>query len=256
MAKLKLVELFAGCGGMSLGLEANGIVLYFANELSPMASETFAYNILQENLQYKKEQEEISNKVLWLKSHHKRENLENRLRENPFGTRTGKYSDLTPSTNLDKKLLIGDVNELVSFFRKNEDLCQNIRQRDIDLISGGPPCQGFSLAGKRIKNDYKNSLPLSFANLANQLRPKIVLLENVKGITAPFKGENGEKYYAWLEVAKAFALCDYIPICVMLNAKYFGAPQYRPMFFLLAYRNYILKMKKTKLFLMEYFCLK
>jgi DNA (cytosine-5)-methyltransferase 1 len=41
---LKHIELFAGCGGMTLGLEAAGFELYFANELSPMAGETFAYN--------------------------------------------------------------------------------------------------------------------------------------------------------------------------------------------------------------------
>ena len=42
----KHIELFAGCGGMSLGLDAAGFELLFANELSPMAGETFAYNIL------------------------------------------------------------------------------------------------------------------------------------------------------------------------------------------------------------------
>ena len=51
--KPKHIELFAGCGGMSLGLETAGFELFFANELSPMAGETFAYNILNEDLQEK-----------------------------------------------------------------------------------------------------------------------------------------------------------------------------------------------------------
>ena len=46
------VELFAGCGGLSLGLETAGFELLLANELSPMASETFAYNIL--NIDFEK----------------------------------------------------------------------------------------------------------------------------------------------------------------------------------------------------------
>ena len=48
---LKHIELFAGCGGMSLGLEAAGFDLFMANELSPMAGETFAYNLIGEDLQ-------------------------------------------------------------------------------------------------------------------------------------------------------------------------------------------------------------
>ena len=48
------IELFAGCGGLSLGLETAGFQLLLANELSPMASETFAYNILDADLENKK----------------------------------------------------------------------------------------------------------------------------------------------------------------------------------------------------------
>ena len=54
------IELFAGCGGLSLGLEATGFKLHMANELSPMAGETFAYNMLGEDLQLLAEEEIIS----------------------------------------------------------------------------------------------------------------------------------------------------------------------------------------------------
>ena len=48
--KFQHIELFAGCGGMSLGLDAAGFDLFMANELSPMAGETFAFNLFGENL--------------------------------------------------------------------------------------------------------------------------------------------------------------------------------------------------------------
>ena len=47
------IELFAGCGGLSIGLDAAGFSLFMANEISPMAGETFAFNVLGEDLQTK-----------------------------------------------------------------------------------------------------------------------------------------------------------------------------------------------------------
>ena len=230
--KLKHIELFAGCGGMSLGLEAAGYDLYFANELSPMAGETFAYNILNETL---KGNESIY-KTLWIKSQFPKNKIEKRLRENPFETHKGTYSDIKDDTILDDKLLIGDINELLTIFEEKPALVNIIRNSQIDLISGGPPCQSFSLAGKRERNNHKNTLPASFARIAGMIQPKTVLLENVKGITSPFT-EDGIKYYAWLEVSKAFVLEGFVPVCMMLNSKYFGVPQNRPRFILQAYRK-------------------
>lgn len=236
MNKLSHIELFAGCGGMSLGLETAGFELLFANELSPMAAETFAYNILGEDLGQKAVLGEKASKSLWIKSKFPPENLKDRLRENPFSTADGKYSDLHSSTVLDGKILIGNIDHLLHFLNNNTKIVQQLKKKNVDLISGGPPCQSFSLAGKREKNNEKNQLPLSFSKLAGLIQPKVVLLENVKGITAPFT-ENGEKYYAWLEVSKAFVLQGFVPVCMMVNSKYFGVPQNRPRFILLAYRK-------------------
>ena len=217
---------------MSLGLESAGYDLYFANELSSMAGETFAYNILNETL----EDNTNPKHTLWINSQYSKKDIHNRLRENPFEAPKGKYTDINNKTNLKNKLLIGDINELLAFFEKNPDIIATIKKEEIDLISGGPPCQGFSMAGKREKNDYKNSLPLSFVRISGMIKPKTILLENVKGITSPFT-ENDEKYYAWLEVSKAFVLEGFVPVCMMLNSKYFGVPQNRPRFILIAYRK-------------------
>jgi DNA (cytosine-5)-methyltransferase 1 len=230
--KLKHIELFAGCGGMSLGLESAGYDLFLANELSPMASETFAYNLLNETL----EGNESPNKTLWIKSQFPKEEIDKRLRESPFDAPKGAFSDIEDDTILENKLLVGDINELLSIFQERPVLINTIRNSEIDLISGGPPCQSFSLAGKRERDNHKNTLPASFARIAGMIQPKTVLLENVKGITSPFT-EDGKKYYAWLEVSKAFVLEGFVPVCMMLNSKYFGVPQNRPRFILTAYRK-------------------
>lgn len=248
--KLNHIELFAGCGGMSIGLDAAGYDLYFANELSPMAGETFAYNILNETLEGNSE----PNKTLWIKSQFPKDKIEHRLRENPFEACNGKYSDIDKKTDLKGKLLIGDINQLLQFLNENPKLVSQIQKEDIDLLSGGPPCQSFSLAGKREKDNHKNTLPLSFAQITGLIKPKTVLLENVKGITSPFT-QDGEKYFAWFEVAKAFALEGYVPVCIMLNSKYFGVAQNRPRYIMFAYRldvfNKILKTVHSKHIILE-----
>ncbi|MGK9118041.1 DNA cytosine methyltransferase [Olivibacter jilunii] len=234
--RYKHIELFAGCGGMSLGLDAAGFDLYFANELSPMAGETFAFNILDEDLNKKAEQGEVAGKVKWINSNFAENDLSSRLRENPFLAKNGPFSDISTLQDIKGKLLIGDIDDLLIFLNGKPDIVQQIREDSIDLLSGGPPCQSFSLAGRRQKNDHKNQLPLSFAKIAGLIRPKVVLLENVKGITSPFI-EEGNKYYAWLEVSKAFVLEGFVPVCMMLNSKYFGVAQNRPRFILFAFRH-------------------
>nr|WP_321353770.1 DNA (cytosine-5-)-methyltransferase [uncultured Draconibacterium sp.] len=240
----KHIELFAGCGGMSLGLDVAGFDLFFANELSSMASETFAFNILGEDLQCKADSKEIAEKVLWIKSKYERNNLKDRLRENPFDVKDAEFSDLDEHVDLKDKLLVGNIDDLLKYFTSMPSVVESLVDEDIDLLSGGPPCQSFSLAGKREKNNDKNLLPLSFAKFAGLIQPKVVLLENVKGITAPFT-EEGKKYYAWLEVAKAFSLEGFVPVCMMLNSKYFGVPQNRPRFILLAFREDVFQKIKT-----------
>jgi DNA (cytosine-5)-methyltransferase 1 len=242
MSKKTHIELFAGCGGLNLGLNTAGFELYFANEISPMAGETFAYNFLNEDLGKLAVENKSSKNVLWIKSAFEKNDLKNRLKENPFkGEKT--VSDLQNNISLKNKLLLGNVDHLLAYLIKNRKFNQ-IQKLNIDLVSGGPPCQSFSLAGKREKDNEKNLLPLSFAKFAGLTKPKVVLLENVKGITSPFN-EDGVKYYAWLEVSKAFVLEGYYPICMMINSKYFGVPQNRPRFILLAYRKDIFfKLKK------------
>ena len=57
----------------------------------------------------------------------------------------------------------------------------------VDLLAGGPPCQGFSVAGRRRPDDPRNSLFEAYLDLVDILDPPLVLLENVSGFTADFK---------------------------------------------------------------------
>jgi len=63
-----------------------------------------------------------------------------------------------------------------------EDFVEETGIRQIDLLVGGPPCQGFSLAGKRDKKDPRNSLFMEYVKYLNYFKPKMFIMENVRGI--------------------------------------------------------------------------
>lgn len=225
------IELFAGCGGMALGMDRAGFKLKFANEISPMASNTFAYNLLGIDISIK------NLKVKWIHSKYSENQFDKRLRENLLAHKIDENCEIDHNSNLstlENCLLVGDVRHLRNKFI--EIGVSDPYKGTLDLISGGPPCQSFSLAGKRELNNYKNRLPLDFAEICKMLNPKVVLLENVKGILSAFT-EDKTKYYAWLEVAKIFAIKGFAPICMLINSKYFGVAQNRPRYIMLALRK-------------------
>ena len=235
------IELFAGCGGLSLGLGSEGFKLLVANELSPMAAETFAFNLLGLNLEDRGINE--GDKVFWISSEHKRSESKARLRENPSKAAglDGKHSDLQgltkPNAQLRGSMLVGSILDLNRLLAEDKGIAKALRDGlgdgGVDLVSGGPPCQSFSMAGMRQRSNERNSLPWAFAEFVRTVKPKIALLENVTGILRAFNID-GEKYYAWYEVAKAFAVEGYIPICLHVNAKFVGAGQNRPRFVMIA----------------------
>lgn len=234
---MKHIELFAGCGGLCLGLEKAGFRLKFANELSPMASETFAFNLLNESLLEHPLPD--SRKTVWLSSNFSTEEMGRRLREDPrtFPVDEKNCELAEDGHNLDNgNLVVGNILSLNNWLKSRPEVTQRLQQENLDLVSGGPPCQSFSLAGLREKNNEKNSLPWAFANFVDMVKPKITLLENVTGILRPFT-ENGQKYYAWFEVAKAFAKINYVPLALHINAKFAGVAQNRPRFILISVRE-------------------
>lgn len=108
-----------------------------------------------------------------------------------------------------------------------------IGKREIDVIFGGAPCQGFSLIGKRAMDDPRNQLVHHFVRLVQELKPKYFVFENVKGLTV------GTHRRFLQEIVEAFQGCDYelqLPYKV-LNAADYGVPQSRQRLFLMGARK-------------------
>jgi DNA (cytosine-5)-methyltransferase 1 len=104
--------------------------------------------------------------------------------------------------------------------------------KGIDLIIGGPPCQGFSIAAsnRRKKDDPRNHLYLHYVRAVEMIRPKFIIVENVKEIVK-FKLENGELLLT--DFTNRLEKLGYKLNWRMLNAKNFGVPQDRIRFFLI-----------------------
>jgi DNA (cytosine-5)-methyltransferase 1 len=96
-------------------------------------------------------------------------------------------------------------------------------EEDIDIIVGGPPCQGFSIAGKRDKNDPRNSLFMEFCKYLEFFKPKAFIMENVIGILS-MKTESGEKV---IDIILEQLNKNYNCKINKLYASDFGVPQNR-----------------------------
>ncbi len=108
-----------------------------------------------------------------------------------------------------------------------------IGDRDIDVVFGGPPCQGFSLIGKRALDDPRNSLVFHFLRLVLELNPKYFVMENVRGITI------GHHRQFLKEIIEEFRKNGYNveENYQVLNAAHYGVPQNRERLFLLGCRQ-------------------
>lgn len=109
----------------------------------------------------------------------------------------------------------------------------------VDLIAGGPPCQGFSMAGQRKSNDPRNKLSNEYIKVVDLVRPKYLVLENVSGFNAAFKDKNGvknKKPYAMVVKEKLEKL-GYTIFHDYVNCEKYGVPQQRKRFLMIGVRN-------------------
>lgn len=98
---------------------------------------------------------------------------------------------------------------------------KGIYSGDLDVLVGGPPCQGFSIAGPRDMNDKRNSLYLAMVELAKRLKPRAVVLENVPGMLQTNGGIGARR------IIGDFLSIGYKMVPKLLYAPDFGVPQIR-----------------------------
>lgn len=131
--------------------------------------------------------------------------------------------------NFPEKTVIGKDIRLVS----SDEIKESLKGKDLDLLAGGPPCQGFSLIGLRDPNDERSRLVFEFIRVARDLQPKFLMMENVPGMLSAQKGDFVK------EVVKLIEEAGYnvrLPLKV-LNAAEYGVPQNRKRVFILASRK-------------------
>lgn len=173
--KYKSIELFAGAGGLALGLEQAGFSHIGLIEWDKAATDTLKLN--------------------------------------------------RPNWNV----LCGDV-EIVASENLEEEF--NIKKGQLDLLSGGAPCQSFSYAGKRLGlNDVRGTMFYHYATFLHKLQPKMFLFENVKGLLTH---DNKKTYQTILNI---FEDEGYTTFHKVLNAKDYGVPQKRERLITIGIRN-------------------
>lgn len=170
-----VVELFAGAGGMMLGLEEAGFTTLLANEVHAHPCMT--------------------------------------LRRNFPGTPVVEGS-------------IRDFSASELFRAAGYD-----RIPDVDLIAGGPPCQGFSTAGMKDRSDPRNTLIGDFIRIVREVRPRGFLLENVTGLLTMHRG------VLWDNVAHELDSLGYKFQPAVLHAADYGVPQMRKRLIVLGARE-------------------
>ncbi len=187
------MDLFAGCGGLSLGLEQAGFTPLLFSEINPQAAETY-----------------IANR---------------------------KGLDIIP---------VGDIFSLTDLNLKIIKEYWKYRKgiHDVDLVCGGPPCQGYSGIGHRRtfklqkKDVPSNQLYKEMARVVRAVRPKIFLFENVKGLLNSRWTPDGQKGEIFKAVINEFkSIGGYCVRWDLLYAKDYGVPQNRPRVIMVGIRN-------------------
>lgn len=190
------IDLFAGCGGLSLGLKQAGWKGLFAIEKNPDAFETLAHNLIESA---------------------------------PSEAHAYDWPAWLPKQNM-------SLEDLLSIYP--EQLAQLRGQ--VDMIAGGPPCQGFSWIGRRDSRDPRNFLFRQYLEVVRLISPAIVLLENVRGIMSAFlhEGDSSAGQGAFSEqIRSGLGDIGYRTAPTMLCASDYGVPQQRARFFLVGVRE-------------------
>lgn len=192
-ADLTFGDVFAGCGGLSLGLLNAGWKGLFAIEHHSYAFETLKTNLITGQRQ----------RYVW-----------------------PSWLPVVPTT-------------VAHFVDQYNDQLEAMRGT-LDLLAGGPPCQGFSLAGRRTHADPRNALTEEYIGIVQKLEPRFLLLENVQGFVLPFR-KNGNDESQTVpyssQIIEQLQLLGYKTYSRIVSLSDFGVPQVRKRFILIAIRQ-------------------
>jgi DNA (cytosine-5)-methyltransferase 1 len=190
---LMFADLFAGCGGLSLGLSLAGLNGVFAVERDKMAFSTLSANLL-EGRDVPVPQFEWPD---WLES--KAWGIDEILEEHPL-----KLSGL---------------------------------KGKVHVLAGGPPCQGFSFAGKRLESDPRNQLFEKYVEMVKAIQPAAIVLENVPGMKVAHKAKywkeelgltNVKPHSYYDKLVESLNSVGYQVLGKIVDCSLFGVPQKRP----------------------------
>jgi DNA (cytosine-5)-methyltransferase 1 len=200
--KFPFIDLFAGCGGLSLGLEQAGFTPVYVNELNKDAMNTYLSN--REEFTHLSRPEFHSNDIFELSS--SRNNLRN-LKDN---------------------------------LRKTF----SIKEGELSLVVGGPPCQGYSGIGhRRSYKVNKNQIPSNhlyreMVKVIKYFQPKAFIFENVRGLITARWTPDGDKGEIFKDVKNEFLkLKNYNISDVLIHSKSYGVPQNRPRVLIIGYHK-------------------
>lgn len=202
---LRFVDLFAGSGGMSLGLKDAGLHSVAALERSPMAAETHHFNFYPDHMR----RDEAWRDLLGMRE-------------------ASDWASMVPLGTV-----VGDITRVL----ESDSTLELLSRQGVDVVVGGPPCQGFSMAGRRDHRDLRNQLPWAFLEFVERLAPRGVVIENVLGIGRRFRGQlDAESTLVQLARALEGTRPGYVVQPIEVNAMHFGVPQSRPRMMLLGLR--------------------
>lgn len=102
-----------------------------------------------------------------------------------------------------------------------DKLYESLKDKKIDVIVGGFPCQGFSMAGYRVVDDPRNSLYKEMKDIVEKLQPEIVVMENVEGLRSMLNGKVEEM------IIEDYKKIGYEINLTVLNSANYGVPQFR-----------------------------
>lgn len=168
------IDLFCGCGGMSLGMIQSGWEVVAAVDWEPNAIMTYMANLgsypCQMHFIEPDDQERMEKALRHAMGYGKKEGI-----TKAFASGSGWIKN-NPDVPPVHDVWVGDVRKL-----KGSDILDTLglKRGEVDCVCGGPPCQGFSTAGKQNVMDPRNSLVFEFARLVLEIYPKTMVMENV-----------------------------------------------------------------------------